>query len=303
MDSGRLSSSARGALYYMTGSALAFSLMSLFVKAAGTRLPSQEIVVVRAMISLVLSAAILARQRISFRGNRPGLLVVRGLLGFGGLSCFFFAVTRLPLGAVTVLHYLHPIFTAVLAAFFLRERADSRLVAALILSLGGVFAISRPAFLFGSEPGAAGLDPAGVAVAVVGALFSAGAYVTVRKLSATENPHVIVFYFPLVAVPLSLPALAADAVFPTPLEWAFLAAVGIFTQIGQVMMTHGLRVESAGRAGAIAYVQVAFAALWGVLFFGERPRISSAIGAALILAGTLVVARKPSAAPPDDGTT
>ena len=89
---------------YMAASAFAFSLMSLCVKVVSARLPSQEIVLARAAISLVLSGGLLRRAGRSPWGRRRGMLVLRGVLGFGGLSCFYYAITHLPLGHVTVLH-------------------------------------------------------------------------------------------------------------------------------------------------------------------------------------------------------
>jgi drug/metabolite transporter (DMT)-like permease len=56
-------------------------------------------------------------------------------------------------------------------------------------------------------------------------------------------------------------------------------------------MTRGLQLERAGRATAVGYLQVVFAAAWGLLFFGERPTAWTAAGTALVLAGTLLLAR------------
>ena len=76
----------------MVWSALAFSGMTLLVKVAGRELPSQEIVLARAVISLVLSWAIVRRAGVSLWGERRPLLLLRGLVGFVGLSCFGVAV-------------------------------------------------------------------------------------------------------------------------------------------------------------------------------------------------------------------
>ena len=97
----------------MVLSALAFSLMTVFVKLAGERLPSQEIVVARAALSLALSWSLLRRAGISPWGNERRALWLRGLLGFAGLSCVFAAVTHLPLAEATVLQYLHPPITPI----------------------------------------------------------------------------------------------------------------------------------------------------------------------------------------------
>jgi drug/metabolite transporter (DMT)-like permease len=164
-----------------------------------------------------------------------------------------------------------------------------REAAAAALSLAGVVLIARPSFLFGH--GAAGLDPFAVTVALAGALFSAGAYVTVRRLGRTEHPLVIVLYFTLVTVPASLPGvLAAGPVLPTAREWACLLLVGTAALLGQLYLTRGLQLEPAGRATAVGYLQIVFAAAWGVLFFAEVPGPWSALGAAVVLGGTLALA-------------
>lgn len=271
----------------MMASALAFSLMTVFVKFAGQRLPSQEIVLARALLSLAMSYALLRRAGVAPWGVHRGLLLLRGCFGFAGLSCVFYAITHLPIAEATVLQYLHPIFTALLAALFLGERVRPALALSVMLSLTGVLLVARPAPFFAETA----LDPLAVMIAVAGAFFSGCAYVTVRRLAADEEPLVIVMYFPLVTVPATLPGALASWVWPSPADWAALVGVGVFAQLGQVWLTRGMRHEPAGRATAVSYLQVVFAALWGVLFFGEGLGWITAAGAGLVLAGTLTAAR------------
>ena len=271
----------------MMASALAFSLMTVFVKVAGQRLPSQEIVLARALLSLGMSYALLRRAGVAPWGRLRGLLLLRGFFGFAGLSCVFYAVTHLPIAEATVLQYLHPIFTALLAALFLGERLRPGLALSVGLSLAGVVLVTRPAPFFAG----AVLDPFAVGVAVAGAFLSGCAYVTVRRLASEEDPLVIVMYFPLVTVPAALPGAVASWVWPNPVEWGALVGVGLFAQLGQVWLTRGMRHEPAARATAISYLQVVFAAVWGLLFFGEKLSWPTAAGAGLVLAGTLMAAR------------
>jgi drug/metabolite transporter (DMT)-like permease len=42
---------------------------------------------------------------------------------------------------------------------------------------------------------------------------------------------------------------------------------------------------------AISYVQIAFATLWGVLFFSEVPGVATLLGSLLVLLGTAIGAR------------
>lgn len=284
-----------GALY-MVGSALAFSVMTLLVKAAGQRLPSQEIVLARGIVSLALSYVLVRRAGVDVFGTNRRVLLARGTLGFLALSCVYYAATHLPLADATVLQYLNPAFTALLAAAFLGERFGPRLGIATAGSLAGMLLVAKPPFLLGH---AVGLRPdvAAVLAGVSGALFSAGAYVLVRVLSRTEHPLVIVFYLPLVTVPGTLPLVVGDFVWPTGFDWPLLLGVGLATQAGQVWLTRGLVAEHAGRAMALSYLQIVFAALWGACFFREIPDAWTLAGAVLVVGSSLVVAleRRPIA--------
>jgi drug/metabolite transporter (DMT)-like permease len=272
----------------MAASALFFSGMSALVKAAGARLPPQEIVLVRVLITLVLSWWLVRRAGLSPWGTRRGALVLRGLFGFTALACYYWTLTRLPLAEATTIHHMAPLFTAIGAWLLLGETAGIAAIAAILLGLCGVGLVAQPSGLPGLGGGA--LDPVAVGVALAGALASGAAYVTVRTLSRQEDPLVIVFYFPLVALPLAIPWSLPTWVWPTPREWLLLAGVGACTQAAQVCLTRGLSLERAGRASAIGYLQVALAVLWGLVFFGETPGWSTLGGAVLIVGGTILVA-------------
>lgn len=282
---GRIPAPSPG-LRYMAVGAFAFSVMGLLVKVAGQRLPSQEVVLGRAIVSLAMSWYVLRRRRIRVRGNAPRLLLLRGLFGFGALSCFFYSITRIPLADATVLHFSNPIFATILSAWLLGEPVGRRQAACLVASLVGVVLVAKPAFLFGGEA----LDPLAVAIGLAGALLSATAYVLVRKLGESEDAMVIVFYFALVSVLGSIPLTAVNAVVPTAMELLVVLGVGIATQVGQVSITRGLLLEPAGRATSMGYLQIVFAAVWGVVFFGEIPDLAGVTGAALIVGSTLALA-------------
>lgn len=280
----------RTGLAYLLGAAFFFSLMTVCVKLAGARLPAEQIILARAVIGLGLSAIAVKRAGLPWSGNARRFLVLRGVLGSCGLYCFFSAVTMLPLAEVTVIHYTNPILTAILAAVLLAEGLAWSLGLALVVSLVGVALVARPQFLFG---GGAGLDPVAVTIALCGAVFSAGAYVTVRKLRTTDHPAVVVLYFPLIATPVFLPLALRAWVSPTPIEWLVLAGVGVTTQIAQVCLTRGLHLVPAGRGTAVGYIQIAFAIVWSLVIFGERLEWPAAVGAGLVVFGVILAARKP----------
>jgi len=276
----------RGAIYIVAG-AFAFSIMTSFVKIAGQRLPSQEVVAARAAVSLVLSWLLVRRQGISPWGTHRRLLFVRGFLGYLALSCVFHSVAVMPLADATVIQYLYPLFTAVLATMLLGERPTLRIAVAGVASIVGIVLVARPSFLFGVLPAAPA--PLDVLIAVAGAFLTALAYVGVKRLTEVEHPLVIVFYFPLVTLPATLPALLHSAVMPHGVEWLVLIGVGVATQAGQVWFTRGLQYETATTATALTYMQVVFATIWGALFFGEIPDSRTIFGAILVVSGAFLL--------------
>ncbi len=272
---------------YMVLSAFGFSLMAVCVKYASLEgIPVLEIVAARALVSLILSYADIRYKKIPVFGQQKKLLILRGLIGSCALVCVYYAITHLPLAEATVLQYLYPIFTAILALFFLKEHVHWHLIVSIFLSFLGVLCVVRPAFLFGSV--AQNLSYFAVLAGILGAIGSSAAYVLVRKLNQTEDSSVIIFYFPLVALPFSLFFLGADFVVPGWKACLLLVLVGIFTQIGQVGLTKAMQTETAGRAAGFSYLQVVFAALFGWWFFQEIPNEWFALGAIFILLGVLL---------------
>ncbi len=273
----------------MALAAFFFSVMSLFVKLVGSRIPTQEILCVRSGMTLLFTWAALWRARVSPWGQNRRLLLFRGAAGFAALSCFFFSIVHLPLAEATVIQFTYPVFTALLASLFLGESLDRRVMLGIGGSLAGVALIARPAFLFRQWPSE--VSPWVAAVALTGALLTAIAYVSVRRLGRSEHPLVAILYFPLVSLPAAAVTAIPNWVAPTSREWLFLLGASCATQAAQVFLTRGLYREAAGRAASIAYLQVAFAALWGALVFAEIPDLGTVAGGSLILASCLVVAR------------
>ena len=268
-------------LMYMLLSTLGFSAMGVFVKLASADLPTSEIVLARAVVTLVLSYAMIRRAHIPALGTQRGKLLFRGLIGFCGLNGYYAGLALLPLADATVFENTVPLFAALLAWWILKEHIRWPTLVALACGITGVVIIARPT--------GQGLDPLGVTVALGGAACFAIAQVTIKQLSHTEHPLVIVMYLPLVGVPLAVPWAARAWVAPTPTLWLLLLAIGITTQIGQVLMTKGLAHESASRASSIGYVQVVLAIVWQVIIFDVVPPWTTLVGAVIALVGTTVV--------------
>jgi drug/metabolite transporter (DMT)-like permease len=270
---------------------LFFSAMSVFAKLAGERLPTMELVLARVVVTLIMSWWAIRGLGIYPWGHRKKLLVVRGFAGFMGLSCYFYAINHLPLADATVIQFCNPMLAALIAVFALREPLRGLDVVATLFSMGGVLLVAQPTFLFARGTP---LDPVAVVIGIVGAIFSAIAYVVIRRLGSTEHHMVVVFYFPLVTGPASLPLLAFEGVvLPEGIEWLLLLGIGVAAQLGQIEITKGFKLETASRASSVTYLQIVLAYTWGVLLFGEYPNPISILGGLLVVAGVFSLTRRP----------
>lgn len=276
---------------YMIMSAFGFAIMGACVKALSqSGIPLMEIVAARAVISLGISYLDIKRKGLSLLGKRHDLLLTRGLVSTFTLLCVYYAITTLPLAEATVLQYLNPMFTAILALLFLHEKLLRSTLVSILLSFCGLLIIAQPDFLFGA--GAARLPLDAVGIAVLGAFGSAIVYVLVRKMSATEDPSLIIFYFPLVALPITLLMAwllpGEDFVMPGLIDGGLMLLLGLATQVGQLGLTKAMQTETASKATAFSYLQVVFSAVLGWLLFTEVPGFWTFVGGALIVIGALI---------------
>ncbi len=270
---------------YLIGSGIAFSLMTVCVKAIGDRIPIAELVFARALFSIIITRIFLWRLDINPWGYQKKLLFVRGLLGTGALFCIFKALTILPIATATVIQYIYPTFTAISAYFILKERINMKIIYSIILGWFGIFLVVQPELITNERIPDLLIS---VLIAISGAILTSLAYISVRQLSGREHPLVIIHYFPLISLPLTIPFLLTNFVMPQGIEWTLLLGIGLFTQIGQICITEGLRIIPASQATSLNYSQVIFASIWGVIFFHESITISLYCGGLCVLISTII---------------
>ena len=273
-----------GGLPLMALSALSFSVMALLVKLGDKTMPEQELIVFRSLFIICVTLPIMWRKKVPVFGNRRGLLLLRGVLGYVAMSCYFWTLGALPVADAMVIQYASPIFTIVMAAIFLKERASAKLWIAVVLCMSGVFAIAKP-----EGTG----DPLVAVIGLVGAILAGGAYATVRELRKSDSAYTIVFYFPLVSLPFSVLLALPEWRWPTDWQgWGIIGGVCLASYLGQIFLTKALERETAGRAVIVNYISVAFGVLFGLVFFETIPDFRSVVGIAMILLAIGMLTRR-----------
>ena len=264
---------------------LFFSLMTVCVKKIDERIPIYELVFFRSLISLLITSLIIKKKDINPWGNNRLLLWLRGILGTFALVCIFYAIRNMPLSISTVIQYTYPIFISIFAGIFINEKITKNTVLALILGWLGILVIVNQSQLANIN---VEIDKSAILIAFLGAISTSLAYVTVKKLSSTEDIFIIIKYFPLVSVITLFPIVLGNWVTPNINDLYWIIGIGIFTQLGQTFLTIGLKNLPASEASTINYLQVFFGSIWGVLFFSELININFIFGSILVLLGTII---------------
>ena len=266
-----------------------FSLMTLCVKNIDKRIPIYELVLFRSLLSLIITLFIINLKNINPLGKNRPLLVLRGFLGTLALLCIFFAIRNMPLSISTVIQYTYPIFISIFAGIFINEKITRNIILALIIGWIGILIILNPSQLSNIN---VQIEKVSILIGFLGAICTALAYVTVKKLSFTEDVYVIIEYFPLVSFITLLPIVLINWVTPNWNELFWIIGIGLFTQLGQIFLTIGLKNLPASEASTINYLQVLFGSIWGILFFSEIININFLLGASLVLLGTIISTTK-----------
>ena len=264
----------------MVRAAFAFSLMALCVKLAGRTLPSMEVVFFRSLIGTIIIVAIIRAKGIPLWGNKErGLMTLRGLSGFLALSLHFYTIKHLPIGTAVLLNYTAPIFAALLATLFLKEKTGLLRVVLILISFWGVSLLVEAKFLVWDRL---------IFLGLLSAFFTGIVYVSIRAIRG-ESPYTIIFYFTAVSTLGSVLFLPFGFRAPGLQESLILAALGVASFYGQYWFTLSLQKAPPAVVGPFSFLTPLLSFVYGMIFFGDRPTATSLAGCVLIiLSGSLM---------------
>lgn len=266
---------------YMLASVGLATMMNVIVKFL-THIPVFEVVLFRAVVSLVLGAALIKQKGLSFRGNNTPWLIGRGVMGTIALVCYFWSVQKLPLATAVSIHHLAPLLTVIFAGFFVHETSGSRKYFYFLISFTGILIIYGFDHSIQTLPFLSGL---------LAATSAATSYNIIRKLRNEDDHTVIVFYFSLVALPLVAPFAYATWVTPGLWDVLLLLSLGVIVLFMQLFLTKSYQLEPANRVAQLNYLGVVFAIGIGFFAFGDNLPVTTYLGIGFILFGVILSSR------------
>ena len=268
---------SKGVLYMMLATFI-FAVMNVLVKYL-PNIPAIEIILFRSIVSFFMSGVTLKMKGIPLLGKNKKILLIRGLAGALALMMFFTTLQEIPLAGAVTLMFLGPIFTTLIGIWVVGEKVNPIQWLFFALSFAGIVMIK------GFDPRISPL----MALLGVGAAFCSGiAYNMIRKLKTSEHPLVIIFYFPLVTLPIVGIYSIFHWVQPVGIEWLLLIGVGVLTQIAQYFMTIAYQSEELSKVSNINFIGIIYALGFGFFLFDETFNVLTYLGMAAVMIGVVM---------------
>lgn len=284
----------------MLSSALLFAVMGAFVKLASSGVNSVEIVFFRNFLGLLIIILTFKSFPLEQSGGRPWLLLSRGLLGTLALFAVFYNLAHISLAKTVTFVQTAPIFIALFAALFLKERISKSAWIAVFVGFAGIVLITSPeGFVFSKYD----------ILGIFSGIFAALAYTSIRELKKYYDARIIVLSFLLsgTIVPgiglligsfyenLAFDFLLAPFVLPSGVYWLYLTGVGVSALLGQYFVTKAYSYAKAGIISSVGYSNIAFAALLGYALGDEALDSYTVLGIAIIVVCGVVATREKDA--------
>jgi drug/metabolite transporter (DMT)-like permease len=274
-------------VYAAIGASLMMAAMGAAIKIAAQDSNNSMVVFLRNAFGLVFLLPGLRRYGVGMlRTERFRAHLARSLFGLGAMYCFFYAVAHMHLAEAVLLNFSSPVFTALIAAFWLREHLSVKTLIGVLVGMIGVALILKP-----SPGNFTSVAWVGLASAVLAAL----AMVNIRSMAATEPIWRIVLYFSAISTIVSAMPLAWEWQAPSLHVLFAMATAGLCASLGQLMLTYSYTTAPAAKIGTLNYSTVLFAGLFGWYLWGERPDRLAFFGAVLICFAGFLVSKRASA--------
>lgn len=262
--------------------AAGFSLMTFFVRLSGD-IPTMQKAFFRNAFALVIavSTLLVKKQKFEIKKEFAADIFFRCLFGTTGLIANFYAIDKLALADANMLNKLSPFFAIILSIPLLKEKPSKTDIAATLIAFVGAAFIIRP------TPGNLVLVPS--LIGLYGGFGAGCAYVFVRRATGKgAATPVIVICFSLFSCMLTLPFMIFNFSPMSLKQLLILVAAGMAAAVGQFAITSAYKFAPAKKLSVFDYIQVVFAALWGILFFRETPTFLSVIGYVIIIGVALI---------------
>jgi len=262
----------------MGGAVLSFTAMAIAARELLRHMGTFEIVFLRSIVMLAIVLAMLPRAGLAtLRTRRISIHLWRNAIHFLGQVLWVYSIGALTLATVFAIEFTMPMWTALLAWLFLKERLTFPRLVMLALGLGGVLLILRP--------GGGSFHPAALGM-VLGSLCYASSFIFTKRLTSTDSALAVLFWMAVIQLPLGLALSIPAWVTPVARDLPWILGIGVGSYTAHYCMTRAVRIADASMVVGIDFIRLPLIAAVGALAYGEALDPMVFVGAAIIFAGT-----------------
>ncbi len=285
-----------------------FSLAPVFVLVANPPFSALEIAFWRLAIgaAFVGTLGLLTRTSLRLPRREWGKFILYGLTLAIHLSSYVAALSFTSIAHTVALTYTSPIFIALLAAIFLRERPTRGTLVGLVIAVAGIAILSGFQLDYRACTTASGhCSIVGDGLALCAGLFSA-IYSLAGRVERERHPLFAYTFYVYGFAALWLLPIAATLFmrhsYPLPAVGAVVALGIVPLGMGHTLYNAALRRANPTLVNLIATQEITGGILLGALFLHQIPTALSLAGVAVTLVGIVIVMLHPARAVPDGST-
>jgi drug/metabolite transporter (DMT)-like permease len=239
--------------------------------------------------ALFLLPLLVARGQLSALRAHWGKIFFMGLLNSGiPFALYAFALLSITTGLSSLLNATVPLFGALVAWFWLKDRPHGTKIIGLLVGFVGVAMLASGKASF--KPNASGLVTGWAILACLGACLCYGLAASFTKRYLSGQPSLVIAAGSQIGASLGL-ALPTwyfwPAQTPSMAAWLALLAVGVLCT-GVAYVLYFRLIDKVGAAGSltVTFLIPVFAVVYGVVFLGESVTAWMLLCGAVILCGT-----------------
>lgn len=268
------------AVAWMGGALLSFLGMGIAGRELSVELQPQHSTFYRNTLCLILLLPFVIRAGWRAIGTQVAMRhIARNSVHYFAQWCWLFALGALPFTEVFAIEFTAPIWTALLASFFLGERLTGSRQLAIGFGFVGILIILRP--------GLAIIHPASF-VALGAALGYAASYVFTKKLVLTESPLTILVWMNLVQLPIGGAMSLGNFVVPSQALWPWLVVLGVSGLTAHYCVSRAMQLADASVVVPLDFLRLPLAAITAWLLYEEGLDLYLLFGVVFILAGNWI---------------
>ncbi len=260
----------------------------LFMRLGAGEFGAFGLALVRAVVAAACLVPVLAAhgQMPAMRSHWRSITLVGLLNSALPFALYAYAATSITAGLSSILNATTPLWTALVAALWLRDRLTPARMLGLAIGFAGVIGLAWDKASF--KPGGTGWAVAACLAATL--LYGIAGSVTKRRLQGVPPLAVAAGSQVAAAAFLCVPAATAwPAHTPSVHAWLAALALGVLcTGLAYLLWFRLIAHVGPGNAASVTFLIPGFAVLWGWLFLSESITASMIAGCAVIVLGTLL---------------